>query len=90
MRSYPIEASESMVVPCSHCNSGDNGPEPGICHRSSWGRNTRDDQSCHRCDDAAGYVPRGAAGKVLAAAMMGVAQPAVPCSYCEGTGYKRF
>ena len=73
------QASRLSVVPCSHCNSKDNGPEPGICHRNFTGNNTMNDAACAPCMNATG---RGFIGQMANTLR-------TPCSYCDGTGYRR-
>ena len=76
------------LVPCSHCNANDQGPEAGICHRAWGGANSIDDMSCGACLRAANDGKRvGITKTVLLAAAGGLHQ--LPCVHCEGTGYRR-
>ena len=73
--------SGEAVVPCSHCNANDEGPEAGICHRNTFGSGA----ACGRClneADVGGFL-----GAVVAGAT-GISHR-IPCSYCDGKGYRR-
>jgi hypothetical protein len=73
--------SGEAIVPCSHCNANDKGPEAGICHRNS-------PDACIRCLTAAnGGKSLGILMRVAASAT-GVSQ-GIQCSYCDGKGYRR-
>lgn len=72
------------VVPCSHCNSQDNGPEPGICHRGTISFGT----ACSKCAEA--YYEGENISFMRALGIMASGQlQQVQCSFCEGNGYKR-
>lgn len=87
---YPTGFGSHAVVPCSHCNARDEGPDPGICHRNRFGTNAVTDQPCSQCIDAAhgstGFL--GALVRSAAIAALGEGDR-VPCRYCDGTGYKK-
>jgi hypothetical protein len=70
------------IVPCSHCNANDKGPEAGICHRSLFGSEV----SCIECKEKAGY-PLGFVSAIVTSAT-GIGKQ-IPCSYCDGKGYRR-
>lgn len=76
--------SGEAIVPCSHCNANDKGPEAGICHRHFFG----DGRACIQCTKAAndGKLPGVLAGAV--AAKLGMLNQ-LPCSFCDGKGYRR-
>jgi hypothetical protein len=76
--------SGQAVVPCSHCNANDEGPEAGICHRHIFGEG----RACYQCQAAAnnGTLP-GVFSRALAG-VFGVLNQ-IPCSHCEGKGYRR-
>jgi hypothetical protein len=86
---YPTGFSGEAVVPCSHCNANEQGPEPGICHRNPLEANSKQSTSCSRCRNAA----HGEGGRVgllstgLLAAFGYLHQ--TPCSYCSGKGYTK-
>ena len=75
------------VVPCSHCNVNDGGPEAGICHRGSLGSNSPQDGPCSLCLNTA-YGDGGRVG-ILKALRLGVLGHGyrTPCSYCAAKGY---
>ncbi len=80
---YPTGWSTEALVPCSHCNANDQGPEAGICHRNLTGNG----DSCWTCTEAAHGGKVGILrGSVLSAS--GVLKR-TPCSYCDGKGYVR-
>lgn len=85
---YPTGFSSVAVVPCSHCNGNDQGPEAGICHRNRFGMNTRDNPACERCIDAY-HKKQGLLGSLVRDVVLGVTGGLhqIPCSYCEGKGY---
>ena len=76
--------SGRAVVPCSHCNANDEGPEAGICHRHVF----RDGRACYPCTKAAngGELP-GVIARTLLFAVGELNQ--VACSHCDGTGYRK-
>ena len=74
--------SGEAIVPCSHCNANDQGPEGGICHRNSSG------DVCSRCLTAANAGKSVGILVRVAAIATGVSQR-IQCSYCDGKGYRR-
>jgi hypothetical protein len=76
--------SGQAVVPCSHCNANDRGPEAGICHRHILGEG----HACYQCQKAAngGTLP-GVFSRALLGAVGALDQ--IPCSHCGGKGYRR-
>lgn len=77
--------SGEVVVPCSHCNSNDNGPEAGICHRGLDGR--RGCKDCLRAhtkksDEKGGII------KALILVAGGYLER-IPCSHCKAIGYRK-
>ena len=80
---YPTGFSGEAVVPCSHCNVGDGGPEPGICHRNPFLGNTTDSLACSSCIAAAQGSWR--ATDMLAGSIVYGRQ--IPCRLCNGKGY---
>lgn len=70
-----------VVAPCGHCNSKDEGPEPGVCHRGMNGKT-----ACRNCLK----TEHGDFG-VGGAFVLGLTLQTLncPCSKCGGTGYKR-
>ena len=88
---HPTGLGGSAVVPCSHCNARDEGPDPGICHRNRFGSNTIDDQPCGRCMEATHGQPPGLIGSLLLGATVAVTGEGdrIQCSYCSGTGYRK-
>ena len=76
--------SGQAIVPYSHCNANDQGPEAGICHRNVAGSG----DACYQCIITAndgkhiGIIKGG-----LLSAVGGLRQ--IPCSYCDGKGYRR-
>ena len=79
---YPTSRGGQAVVPCSHCNAGDNGPEPGICHRNTFQNNTIESVACSKCSQAKGLLDSIIVGAT------GVGRQ-IPCRQCEGKGYRR-
>jgi hypothetical protein len=73
------------IVPCSHCNANDEGPEAGICHRHPI---IQDGRPCFVCLKAANGGKRVG---VFARTLMGElgALNQIPCSYCDAKGYRR-
>lgn len=85
---HPTGFSGQAVVPCSHCNANDQGPEAGICHRNPFSGNVITVTACNRCIEAAeGHA--GIVGSVVRMAVMALSGQAVqvPCSFCHGKGY---
>jgi hypothetical protein len=80
---YPTGFSGEAVVPCSHCNAGEHGPDPGICHRNPFGDNSADTPACSRCVMAS----NGSSGVLdtLAGSIFYGLQ--TPCRFCNGKGY---
>jgi hypothetical protein len=76
--------SGQAVVPCSHCNANDEGPEAGICHRHI----INDGRACIQCTDEANNGKHvGVLVRTLAGAFGALSQ--VPCSHCDGKGYRK-
>lgn len=76
--------SGQAVVPCSHCNSNDQGPEAGICHRHVF----QDGRACYDCQSAANGGQL--AGHIERTVLWVVGQlNQVPCSHCDGKGYRK-
>ncbi len=86
---YPTGFSGDAVVPCSHCNANDCGPEPGICHRNPFRSNTVHDPACGHCVNVANKTQGKFITGLLAGAVSAVSGNALqtPCSYCGGKGY---
>jgi hypothetical protein len=80
---YPTGFSNQAVIPCSHCNSNDQGTEPGICRRGLLGGG---DDACLICRKVA-YGNTSFLDK-LALNATGMYKQ-TPCSYCDGQGYKK-
>jgi hypothetical protein len=76
--------SGQAVVPCSHCNANDKGPEAGICHRNRFGGGV----ACSACMAAAKGVESIG---VWDAFVIGATRERfqIPCSHCDGKGYRR-
>lgn len=76
------------LVPCSHCNANDQGPEAGICHRVWGGGNSIDDISCGACLRAANDGQKVGFAKTFLLGALGKLHQ-LPCAQCEGKGYRR-
>lgn len=89
MAVYPTGLGGNAVVPCSHCNPSEGGPEAGICHRA-MGRNSIDNLPCNPCV-AAKHGSLGVLGSLVRRAALDLGGHArlVPCSYCDGKGYAK-
>lgn len=85
---FPTGLGNTAIVPCSHCNVNDQGPEAGICHRNMVQNNTIDDQPCSKCSDAK-FGPSGLFGGIIRGIVVGVSGQSrqVQCCYCNGKGY---
>ena len=76
-----------VVVPCSHCNSNDEGPEAGICHRGYWNKNdTLDDIACRKCLEAE-YGEDMTFKEYIKERLSGM-MTQISCRKCDGTGYR--
>lgn len=86
---YPTGLGNEAIVPCSHCNPNDQGPEAGICHRNTFGNRSTASAACAKCLKATEGFPDGFIGGALGAAMSAIKGDATrtPCSYCSGRGY---
>lgn len=86
---FPTGFTGDAVVPCSHCNANDRGPEAGICHRNPFHSNTIDAPACGHCINVAnetqGTLILAALGAVASAVSGKIHQ--TPCSFCGGKGY---
>jgi hypothetical protein len=86
---YPTGLSGGAVVPCSHCNTNERGPEPGICHRNRFDDNSINAACCNKCLRAAHGDNTPNLGSVVDALLSGATGEAgqISCSYCNGRGY---
>ena len=80
--------SGEAVVPCSHCNANEDGPEAGICHRNPFVGNVITGPACSRCIQAA-EGEAGIVGTLVRNSVMVATGHAnqVPCRFCHGKGY---
>ncbi len=81
----PLLSNEN-VVSCSHCNSNDDGPEAGICHNGlDRSRACKTCLKIHNTKTGNDNIGLFKAVTMVAAGYLSK----IPCSFCDGKGYRK-